>query len=315
MKKCYVVILNFGRWQDTIECLRTVFLSTYTNFCVCIIDNHSQNHSLERITEEIGKTPLKRLNSSNRITHHYISNEQISGFTPAQFADIVFVQNNRNAGFGAGNNLVLRSLLHEDAYIWLLNPDMTVNASTLEQLVLCAQENPRAIIGSVTKSLQRPDVILFYGGFKINYLLATVSPIKNLEKVHQIDYISGGSLFIQSFHLREAGLLPEDYFLYWEETDWCYRALKKGFLLAVCLKSFCFDKISTTIGRGFLSDYYYTRNGLIFLSKYKRWCLLTALPIILIRIMFRLLRGERQRAKGMIKGVIDFLTAKRYENK
>ena len=121
--------------------------------------------------------------------------------------------------------------------------------------------------------------------------------------------------YLHTDHLNTVGLLPESYFLYWEETDWCQHAVKSGLTLHVSLKAFCYDKISTTIGRGFLSDYFYTRNGLLFLKKYRSICLLSAVPAVVFRLLIRIFRGETQRAKGMAKGVIDFLTGARYENK
>ena len=85
-----------------------------------------------------------------------------------------------------------------------------------------------------------------------------------------MDYISGGSLFTHINSFNDLGLLPEEYFLYWEETDWCYRAKKKGYELRLCEKAVCYDKVSSSIGKSFLADYYYTRNGLFFLSKFKK---------------------------------------------
>jgi GT2 family glycosyltransferase len=315
MEKCYIIILNYQKWEDTVACLRSVFASTHGHFTLIVADNNSNNQSLENIIADIEARPLTKsvTNELARFVHlQELTDLQIE---PSKLPDLVLVQNKRNRGFGAGNNIVLRMLLEEDAYIWLLNPDMTIDENALSNLVHSAKENPRAIIGSVTRSFDKPETVLFYGGGKINYLFGTVSPATTVDQIRGMDYISGGSMFIHTSHLKTVGLLPEYYFLYWEETDWCYNALKKGFSLWVCLEAVCYDKVSTTIGKGFLSDYFYTRNALLFLKKYRAVYLATAIMAVLVRVSIRIVRGEMQRARGMTKGVIDFLTGARYENK
>ncbi len=315
MKKCYIIVLNYKRWEDSIACLRSVFSSTYTNFTLIIADNNSNNQSLENIIGELASVPVKKRGSDKLIQFIHLKELSESRMNPCDFPELVLIQNPHNSGFGAGNNIVLRLLLKEDAYVWLLNPDMIINESTLEQLIHSSQKHSKAIIGVVTKSFYKPETVLFYGGGKINYFSATVSPAVKVAHIQNLDYISGGSMFIQTSHLEAIGLLPEGYFLYWEETDWCYNAVKKGFTIEVCLHAVCYDKISTAIGKGYLGDYFYTRNGLLFLKKYKRWYLITAFFAVFIRVAIRIFSGKLERAKGMIKGIIDFLTGARYENK
>ena len=315
MRKCYIVILNYKRWEDTNACMRSVFASSYTNFTLVVADNASNNQSLEHIMADLAENPVKKSGSNKIAGYVYMQEPLLSQVKPFDLPDLVFLQNNHNRGFGAGNNVALRLLQDEDAFVWLLNPDMVITESTLEHLVQAAENAPKTIIGSVTKSFYKQEQILFYGGGKINYFFGTVSPVTTIDEIADIDYISGGSMFIHMSQLKIVGLLPEYYFLYWEETDWCYNALKKGSSLSVCLEAICYDKISTTIGRGFLSDYFYTRNGLLFLKKYKSVYLVSAMLSVIIRISIRILRGEMQRAKGMARGVIDFLTGTRYENK
>ena len=94
--------------------------------------------------------------------------------------------------------------------------------------------------------------------------------IKGLGNLSRLDFISGGCLFTHAINFKRNGLLPEKYFLYWEETDWCYHARKKGCLLNVCTAAVCYDKISTIIGKGYLANYYYTINGLRFTSAIRK---------------------------------------------
>ena len=119
--------------------------------------------------------------------------------------------------------------------------------------------------------------------------------------------------FTRANNFNTVGLLPENYFLYWEETDWCYTAKLKGYQLLVCPDAICYDKISTVIGKGFLSDYYYARNGLHFVAKFNKPYLWLALPLMGARWLKRIFTGRWDRARGVWIGTIDFLKQKKYE--
>jgi GT2 family glycosyltransferase len=314
MSKCYVIILNYKRWEDSVECLRALFNSTYQDFTAIVIDNCSGNDSLEHITAALMANPLKK-SSRGSVTAPCMTDKQSLAQKPVQdWPDLVLVQNDTNAGFAAGNNVILELLKNEDAYIWLLNPDMVADIHTMEEMIKASRENEQAVIGAVTMNFYLPEEVLFYGGGKVNFFSGTVSPINSEQMLGQLEYISGGCLLMRTNHLRKVGLLPDHYFLYWEETDWCYEAKRKGFPMQVSLRATCYDKISTSIGRGFLSDYFYTRNGLLFLKKYGKAFVPVAIVMTFFRMIKRVMVGQMARAKGMMRGVIDFLTNKQYGN-
>jgi len=246
------------------------------------------------------------------INKQYYTSEQISrGFLHDEIPKLVLIQNTENRGFAAGNNIILRQLINQDAYIWLLNPDMVVEENTLGELVRFAKvQNPRSVIGAIVKYYSNPDRVHFYGGARINFNSATVEPIIKAAEVHKLDYIGGGSLFVHASHFKEIGLLPENYFLYWEETDWCYHARLKGFEMLVCPTAICYDKISTSIGKSYLADYYYTLNGLSFISKYKKRKLPVVMAASVLRFLKRAVTGQWSRSKGVMNGIVNFIKAR-----
>jgi GT2 family glycosyltransferase len=325
MSRVYVIILNYKKWEDVAECLETLFRSLYDNFTVIIIDNDSQNNSLEYLVH----WAENNTNFSNRLSHFSIDKLlkpvvykyfNIDAFTdeiiPADLPQLVFIQNKANNGFAGGINPVLKCLLKEDAFIWLLNPDMVVEETTLHSLAAFATNNPpESIIGSVIKYYSNPGKIHLYGGGKINFNSGTIEMIKRKSELFKMDYVSGGSLFTHARNFYNLGLLPEDYFLYWEETEWCYCAKMKGYKLCLCETAVCYDKVSTSIGKSFLADYYYTRNGLLFLSKYKKKKVPVALFFTLLRFLKKIATGQRARAKGVYKGMLSFLNNNKHENK
>jgi GT2 family glycosyltransferase len=302
--RVYIIIVNYRKWADTLECIYSLLASSYSNFSIIVVDNNSGNHSLEQLEESIKNTAGSMIADADTFAGLYKSRS---------LPKLLLIQNKQNAGFAGANNIVLRQLVNEDAYTWLLNPDMTVERDTLQQLVSFAdQQAGRSIIGSVIKSYEAKDKILFYGGAAINFNWGTVKPITNPADIAKLDYISGTSFFTHTSCFRHTGLLEENYFLYWEETDWCFKARQFGINLMLCEKAICYDKISTVIGNGFAAHYYYTRNGLFFLSRHRKEKIKSALLAAGLRFFKRVLTGRWSQAKGVWKGVVDYLKNKRH---
>jgi GT2 family glycosyltransferase len=312
MPKVYILILNYLQWQDTIECLKSVLNSEYKNFSVVVIENNSPNNS-----SEVLKKWICEISTRENFSIFFLKNSELNKFAgTASDSKIIFVQNEINNGFAAGNNIALRFLMDKDAYVWLLNPDMTVGKNTLSQFVNHVLKQPtETISGGIIRSEEEKEKILFCGGGKINFLFGTVKMIKNLQQSVKPDYISGSCLFTHASNFKKIGLLPEDYFLYWEETDWCYRAIQNGFQLQVCETNHCYDKISTAIGKSFLAEYYYTRNGLLFISRFRKKNVYIVLFFIGFRFLKRVFTGRWDRARGVYKGVGDFFKSHFYEIK
>jgi len=315
MKPCYILVVNYKRWEEALECIRSVFASTYPNFKVILTDNRSDNQSLEMIRQDLEDKPVELPVSRGQLKTILVRHQAFASLAVSQLPDLTLVQNDANPGFAAGNNIALRAVMGEDAYIWLLNPDMTVAEDTLTEMIRCAQSGSNTIVGAVHRSFYDHEKVILYGGARVNYWIGNNSFISKPEDIGRTGYISGGSLLTDASSFRTVGLLPEEYFLYWEETDWCYQAREKGFPIVVCERATCYDKRSTTIGNGFWADYFYTRNGLLFLKKFKRAYLPSALLMTFFRVAKKLALGQGGRAKGVMLGAIDFLTGRRYEKK
>jgi GT2 family glycosyltransferase len=315
VKPCYILVVNYKRWEEALECIRSVFVSDYPDFKVILTDNCSDNGSLEKIRQDLQDRPVEVSGISRPLNTLLVPRQEFAALPPSKLPDLTLVQNDSNAGFAAGNNIALRVVMEEDAFIWLLNPDMTVAPDTLAAMIRCAQSGEHTVVGSVHRSFYDHEKVILYGGARVNYWLGNTSFIKKPEDIGRTGYISGGSLLADASTFRAVGILPEDYFLYWEETDWCYQARGKGFPIVVCPEATTYDKRSTTIGNGFWADYFYTRNGLLFLKKFKRAYVPSAFLMTFVRVAKKLALGQGGRAKGVMLGAIDFLTGRRYEKK
>ena len=314
MPPVIIIILNYKKWQDTKECLESVFQSSYNNFSVIVIDNNSQNSSLEHLMQWADSNTGCEGSS---FAYSFLKSDEMAGLTSrCSFTRLTFIQNNINAGFAGGVNVALRVLQNQDANVWLLNPDMVVTKNALTELAAFASQQPlNTITGALIKSFSGNHDLLFFGGFKVNFLSATVEKIRKPGSFHKLDYISGGCLFTHASNWRQLGLLPEAYFLYWEETDWCYRAKQRGYGQHVCTTAVCYDKGSTVIGKNFMADYYYVRNGLLFISKFRRKNIPVVVFFLGIRFLLRVVTGRWARARGVFSGTIDFFKMNAYEGK
>jgi GT2 family glycosyltransferase len=317
MLPVYIIIVNYKNWQDTQDCLESVFRSSYKIFSVIVVDNDSQNSSLEHLIDWANSNSSNEFTSGNSFSHTLFRKKDITdSISPVSLPRLTFIQNDINAGFAAGNNVALEFLQNQDAYFWLLNPDTVIPENTLEEMVkFAAHRSTNAIIGGQILSFTGNHDLLFYGGATINFMTSTITPTRKISSKPQLDYIHGACFFAHASNLKKVGLLPERYFLYWEESDWCYRARQLGCEFHVCPTAICYDKISTVIGRGFMADYYYVRNGLLFISKYRKKNLPFVLFFNVIRFFKRVFTGKWKKARGVFRGTIDFFKVRGNEAK
>ena len=213
--------------------------------------------------------------------------------------------NKENRGFAAGNNVLLEHLRHWNCLVWLLNPDIEVAPNAMEKLVLAMANNHNQLLGTRVFSMANPQQLLHRGGFQINWNLGTVHEIKDPNQVP--DYVYGGSLFTHSNSFNLVGLLPEQYFLYWEETHWCMDASRLGYTISLLPDAHVYDKVGGSIGRGYLAFYYYTFNSLRFFGHFRRQKLPLLIVFNFLRVLKKVLGVKFPAARGIWKGNLDFI--------
>jgi len=242
-----IVVVNYNSKDEVIRLVESLSKQTNSKYSLVIIDNNSPDGSGEQ---------LKRSVSEGEV-----------------------VLNSRNNGFAAGVNLGIRHLREKSPspdYLWILNPDMGLDKFALQALLERAQIT-RGVVGS--KVLYPPDksnatTIWSAGGFvnmdKLETSMRGTLEVDNgqYEQSTECDYVPGCSFFASTEVFEKVGFLPEEYFLYFEETDWCLRAKKKGFSISYEPKSvvthyFREEKLAepTVI-------YYYNRNQRVFFYRY-----------------------------------------------
>jgi GT2 family glycosyltransferase len=255
--KVSVVIVNYKGKADTLECLASLETLTYANYNIILVDQNSQDGVLDAARE--------------------------------QFPHVICLANPENNGFAGGNNLGITRALNDGAEaIFLLNNDTTVDPNLLSALVEKADSNPKiGLVGPTMFYYDDPKVVWSLGGWITNRGDATqigdgLSETAAIEllKTQPPDYFVGCGLYIKRAVLEEIGNLPEEYFLYYEETDFCVRAHRVGWQLAHAPDARLWHKISRATGRNSpLTLYYMRRNALLFVHRYRSrgdllrcWC-------------------------------------------
>lgn len=219
-----IVILNYNRGDLLRSCLSSVFASqTSHTLGVWVVDNASSDDSVVIVRDEF---PQARL-----------------------------IANPRNTGFSAGNNLALREIMaanaepgaSDDRYVMLLNNDTVVEPDALDLLIdyLASHPNvgavgPKLLLldGSLDLACRRsfptPEVSFYrmsglsrifprsprFARYNMTYLDPDVET--------EVDALVGAAMVLRSRVVREVGLLDEQFFMYGEDVDWCYRIKTYG---------------------------------------------------------------------------------------
>lgn len=285
LPKVAIIILNWNGWKDTIECLESIYEVDYNNYDVIVVDNASQNDSVNKIIEYCnGKILVKSeffsYNSDNKpITVLEYTKEEVDQYEKL-IKDNNFIKinsnnkirlilNDNNSGFSGGNNLGIKyalKTLYPD-YILLLNNDTVVDKDLLLELVKVAESNEQIGIIGPKINYYNNKIKNFSVGGKINWLTGENFAIKTVSQKQNMDYVSGCALFIKTNLFNKIGLLPTEYFMYAEELDYCVHAKKEGFLIYNCPTTTVWHKISGSSESKFVK-YYRTRNRFIFMKKF-----------------------------------------------
>jgi GT2 family glycosyltransferase len=300
MNKVIIIIINYNRSKITIECLESLFLLTYKHYQIVVVDNNSQDASVKELNAWLYNKydESERRNDNHdygikniRLYYNIIKGKKIYN------KSVTLIVNKNNFGFAAGNNIGIRYYANKYDYVWLLNNDTIAEKDSLLRLLNKMREAPYlGICGS--------KIINYYTGkiqsigTKLNKYTGLLEIINDENKVNKIDSIQGASYFISKECIQSMGLLPEEYFLYFEESDYCLNALQNGFSTGVALDSIIYHKEGITTGgstnyrkRNLFIDVLCLRNRLIFADKYLKIKIFMYSGMICSAII-RLLRGQ-----------------------
>lgn len=246
-----IVIVNWNGWDDTIECLESIYKIDYPDYKIILVDNNSQDDSVKRIKD-------------------YSNNKELT-----------IIENEENYGFAEGNNIGIKYALKHlnPEYILLLNNDTIVNKDFLKEMIKAGEKNRHiGILGPKIYHYDRPDII-WSAGSKISWKFARGIQIGTGEidkgqydEPKEVEYVTGSAFLIKKAVIDKIGLMDKNYFLYFEESDWTLRANRAGYKSLYVPAAKVWHKVSQS-GGGISKPtglYYITRNRWIFMKKWAK---------------------------------------------
>jgi GT2 family glycosyltransferase len=263
-----VIILNWNGWQDTIECLESVFKLDYETFNVILIDNHSSDDSLYQIRNWVSGTADVPINTKFPELIYPLHPKPINfiELTDGDFSgsdsilrnrDLVLIKNSANLGFAVANNqaMVLSEKLFQSKYYFLLNNDTVIEKDALTDLVERMEEDDTISAAQSTifsyednkKIASAGGRVLFWGQTKY-YKQIDTNEVKN------ISFISGCAFFIKAEVIRTHGYLTELFFHGEEDFEFSMRSKKKHLKIICSGGSRVYHKAGSSVKK-LLRDY------------------------------------------------------------
>lgn len=183
------------------------------------------------------------------------------------------INDKNNLGYGCGINKILKKALDKFEYFLILNPDIKIKKGFLKILQnTFIKDNAIGIVGP--KILNEKGLIWSLGGVidEKRYsagLIDNGRKDKKINKIYDVDFVSGTAMLIKKEVFKKVGLFGEDYFLYYEDVDFCIKAKRKNIKSVVNASSEIIHFESSSTGKDSpLMQYYLARNHLLFLERF-----------------------------------------------
>lgn len=280
-----IVTINYNTSSVTCELLASIGKNSYPNVEVIVVDNAS------------------------------VEDPTAALLTVYPAAKVI--RSATNKGFAGGNNLGIMAATGE--YIFLVNNDTEFTDGLIEGLLEVFHAHPDAGMVSPKFHYFFHKGIIEYAGYQSvdvftgrNSMIGCKEPDQGqYDQISATNYAHGGGMMTKAAVMKEVGLMPEVYFLYYEEFDWCEQFKRKGYKIYYQYKSLIYHKESMSTGKNSpLKTYYLTRNRILFMRRN------VALPNRIIFLLYLalftipkntlqfLLKRERAHLKAFWKGIM-----------
>jgi hypothetical protein len=291
--KLLAIVLNYQTPEMTLRSVAALLpeLSAYPDARVTIVDNDSRDGSYEKL--------------SNAVVENGWSDR------------VEVIASDYNGGFAYGNNFAIRRALeHDDLpdYVYLLNSDAFPDSGCVTALVDFLDGHDD--VGIAGSYVHGPEPVPHKTAFRFHSVWSElesslgVGVVSKLldhwivapplpEQTCRVDWLAGASMLIRTSVLEAIGLLDEEYFLYYEETDFCLRAKRAGWPTWYVVESSVTHIGSASTG---LKDkerptplFWFASRRHFFLKSYGRLALWTANVLYVLGSSLRRLRDLVQR--------------------
>ncbi len=211
MARVGIVICNYNKKDMVLQCIQSVLENKYQDFVLFVVDNGSTDGSYEAMEEAYG-----------------------------QIDRVILMRNEENLGGSGGFNVGLRRAYKRDFdYLMCVDNDAFLDENAIFELVDFLDRNSDCgIAASKIYHMENPDLVQNFGQkIDFSYFCTEVEYLNYFEDgsmpdVNFSDAVPACSLMIRMSLVDRIGFLPEDNFLYWDDTEWCYLCRKIGYKIA-----------------------------------------------------------------------------------
>ena len=250
------------------------------------------------------------------------SNQDEASIIQNKFPQVKVIRSPKNLGFAGGNNLGINEA--KGKYIFLVNNDTVFKEFNFQPLIDRLESSPK--IGVVC-----PKIRFAWGNNPIQF--AGYTPLSRItirnqaigfgeedhgqyDMPHSTPYPHGAAMLIKHEAIEKVGLMPECYFLYYEELDWSMMFTRAGYEIWYEPACTIYHKESQSTGQNSpLRTYYITRNRLLLVKrnwngfyKWLAYCYLTCIVAPKDFLKFAI-QGKWSLSKAVCRGITDFLSS------
>lgn len=313
-----IILLNWNGYEDTLEALESLYQIDYPRYNVIVVDNHSTNESIEKITEYANgnirvETEYTKYCLNKPIELTCLKEDDLKKVDYTSTFDkkkLLLIENHENYGFAKGNNIAIDYTLKYDNpdYVLLLNNDTIVDEMFLKNMIDVATGDES--IGIVGPKFYYYDYDNFHDTI---WCIGSVVDLDHFPGHHSImeepgydltqnviecDWVSGAGLLIKKEAIPE-GYLDTSFFFGCEDVDLAMQVKSKGYKVVTVTDSIIWHKVGMSRHKNtqFKTEYNHIKTNLQFIKKHKKNYYLN-LPRYLCQIAALYLKAIKNKLTG-----------------
>ncbi len=283
-----LITVNYNQIGVTCELFDSLRTIDYPNLEIILVDNGSK----------VDETPV----------------------IATKYPEVKIIISEENLGFAGGNNLAVEEAKGE--YLFFINNDTEIPNGTIPKLLAAFDKIPN--LGMISpKLLYWPkqkgvnEIIQYVGATPVsnvtarNKILGEMEPDNNqYTELKETAYAHGAAMMVPRKVINEVGMMFEDFFLYYEELDWCEQIKRAGYKIYIEPNVHVYHKESISVGKmSTLKTYYLNRNRIYFMKRNRSTISLFFFTLFLIfvtvpkNVLMFILKGDWDHAKVFLKAV------------
>jgi GT2 family glycosyltransferase len=246
-----VIVLNYNGREVLPGLLESLEKSDYTNWRLFLVDNASTDNSLALARSWLDRLPME------------------------------IIENRENLLFSGGNNVGIKRAMEWGAnYIFLLNNDTIVPPTLISELIEFMKKNPVVGISGPMIHFGKPEGVIWGAGGLVYEWWGVVRhrgirqrDVGQFPEAGRVDYVSGAAMMIRRGVIEKIGMLDTGFPMYYEDTDFCYRAKRAGYEVWYVPTAPLIHLVSVAAGGQASMFKIRTRfsSGIKFFARYSKW--------------------------------------------